>query len=225
MDLFADLGHGVRRAGGHAGVRGIEHFGVVVAVADGETAGCVEAVEARDLGETAAFLEIAVAEAQVDRVSLPREVWLGGDDGRDVIDDPRHFLFSFGDDTGGFALHFEPLGAGVFFDFAADVGEHFSAAFEEFVHMLVAVLVPRRVGQPTAEVVGKEDFALARDHPIGEKWETAFGEALHHVCHGSSGVDSPDDVLRFAQPVNQREERGRNGRLIGGMVQCAVEIK
>ena len=41
-DFGVDLWHGVGGAGDHAGVGGIEHVEVVVAVADGKAVGCGE---------------------------------------------------------------------------------------------------------------------------------------------------------------------------------------
>jgi hypothetical protein len=58
-------------ARGHSGVCGIEHFQVVVTVADCEAALGRETVVVCDVAEAAAFLKFPVAEAQVDRISLP----------------------------------------------------------------------------------------------------------------------------------------------------------
>lgn len=44
-DFGVDLWHGVGGAGGHAGVGGIEHVEVVVAVADGKAVCCGELME------------------------------------------------------------------------------------------------------------------------------------------------------------------------------------
>ena len=103
-DFFPDFLHRVRRAGGHAGVGGIEHFHVVVAVTHGETTVRGKPVQPRDFSQAAALLEIPVAEAQVDRVPLPCQVRLGGDKRRDVRDDPLHFLLGAGNQARGFAV-------------------------------------------------------------------------------------------------------------------------
>ena len=65
-DFCMDLRHRVGRAGGHAGVGGVEHVEVVVSVADGEAVGGRKLVNFGDFSKTAAFVEITVPEAQVD---------------------------------------------------------------------------------------------------------------------------------------------------------------
>ena len=70
-DFGVDLWHGVGGAGDHAGVGGIEHVEVVVAIADGKAIRSREVVKPCHFREAATFVEIAVTEAQVDRVALP----------------------------------------------------------------------------------------------------------------------------------------------------------
>ena len=122
-DLTLDVVHGVGGAGGHSDVFRVEHFEIVVAVADGEAAFDGDAVAPGNMGEAAAFLEIPVAETQINRVSLPRELRFHCDQRVNVADDPRHFVFRLGDDPRWFAISLNPAGACVFLDFTAEADE------------------------------------------------------------------------------------------------------
>lgn len=64
--FFADCLHGVGGACGHACVCGVEHFQVIVAVADGEAAVGWEAVVGSDVAQAGPFLVFAVSEAQIN---------------------------------------------------------------------------------------------------------------------------------------------------------------
>lgn len=73
VDVRADLRHGIPRAGNHGGYGVIEHFKIVMAIADGENP-CGWNVETAGYARKAApFLESPVTEAQVDGIALPTE--------------------------------------------------------------------------------------------------------------------------------------------------------
>ena len=76
-DVVLDVCQGIARAGDHPGVAGIEHGQIIVTVADGKASGRVQRIVPGHLTEAAAFLKIAVAEAQIDRVALPTQQGLG----------------------------------------------------------------------------------------------------------------------------------------------------
>ena len=64
--FLANCLHCVGGACGHACVCGVEHFQVIVAVADGKAAVGGDAVVGCDVAQASAFLVFAVAEAQID---------------------------------------------------------------------------------------------------------------------------------------------------------------
>ena len=143
-----------------------KHLYVVVAITGGEGLRGSEAVQPRDLRQSTTFLVVPVAKAQVDRVTLPTELWHLRHHGRDVSDDPFHLLLGARDQPGGLAIHLDVLRAGVLLDLMADFFQHLAAVFEEFVDILLATLVPIRMRQEAPEVVREMDLALAGDHPI-----------------------------------------------------------
>ena len=101
----------------------------------------------------------------------------------DAADDPFHLLNRARDDAGRFAFHVDPLRAGVFLDVMTDSREQFFGALEQSEDFLLALLVPWRVSDPAAKLVGNVNFAFACDHPIGEEGESAFEKAFDHVDH------------------------------------------
>ena len=73
-DFQPDVLDRIGRAGGHAAVGGVQHFQVIVAIADGEALRHRKAVMRGDPAQTAAFMNVAMAETEVDGISLPPEM-------------------------------------------------------------------------------------------------------------------------------------------------------
>ncbi len=199
--------HGIRGACDHSRVGGIEHFQVIVAVPNGKAATHRDLIVIGDVGEAAALLKIPVAETQIDRVSLPREMRLAFDDRSDVIHDPFHFLFRARNDASGFAVHFDPLGSGMFLDGLAKMGEQLFRLFEKPMDFLFAALVPLCFWQPTTEYIWEINLSLAGDHPVWEERKFALNKALDHLCHGAPGIDAPHHPLFFAERADQIKKR------------------
>ena len=166
-----------------------------------------------------------MAEAEVDGIPLPAEIWHGGDEWGDALYDPFHFLLRARDEAGGLAFYLDVLGAGVFFNFFADGGEGLFCLFKEFMDVFLAAVVPWLVGEKASEGVWEIDFPLAGDDPVWDEGEMALDEAVKDLGHGAASIDAPDGVSRVTEAADGLEKLGGYGWGFCGVVQGAIEVE
>ncbi len=122
-------------------------------------------------------------------------------------------------------MHFDPLSAGMLFDFGADLSEKSSGAFEQLMDFLFALLVPFLIGDPAAKWIGKMNFVFPCNHPVRQERKLAFQDALKRVLDGAAGIDSPNNTLLLAELADDFKERNGNWRGLRRIMKGAVEVE
>lgn len=201
-DVVADIGDGIGGASGHRGGRRAEHFEVIMAIADGKNAGGWDVPLLGNAAEGAALLEIAIAEAQINRAALPSKSGVWRDSLDDFLENPIHFLLRARDEAGWFTGHLDPLRTGVFLDELSDLAEEWRAFEEKAGNFALTAAIPCLIGGPRSTIATEINFAFTGDDEIGIDGKTSFFHALQQMFERASGIDAPG-CLKVASDAKQ----------------------